>query len=125
MALKPRTRLWIQDESGEIVFGIGRVRILKAIDKTGSMNKAAKQLGMSYRTIWGKVHDTEKRLGVKLIETTVGSTDGGSVLTKESRNIIGMFEKWHDETIEYADKTFKKDFRFRQRKPKKPRGKKK
>jgi molybdate transport system regulatory protein len=110
MALRPRTRLWIQDEKEKIIFGTGRVRILKAIDETGSMNKAARKLGMSYRTVWGKVHDTEDRLGFKLIETTVGSTRGGSRLTPEARLILDKFDKWHDKTIDYADKLFAKLF---------------
>lgn len=110
MAFKPRTRLWIQDENEKIIFGTGRVRILKAIDETGSMNKAARKLGMSYRTVWGKVHDTEGRLGFKLIETTVGSKRGGSRLTPGARQMLGKFEKWHDKTIDYADKLFAKLF---------------
>jgi len=111
MKLKPRTRLWIQDKEGKIVFGSGRVRILAAIDKTGSMNKAAKALGMSYRTIWGKIHDTEKRLGFKLIKTRAGGgAEGGSNLTLKGREILDQFSKWHDGTLEFADKLFTKLF---------------
>ncbi len=114
MALAPRTRLWVQDEKEEIVFGSGRVRILRAIDETGSMNKAARELGMSYRTVWGKIHDTEKRLGFALIETSVGgSAVGGSRLTPESRELLWRFERWHDRTIEFADRLFAKLFEGR------------
>ncbi len=109
MTLKPRTRLWIQDEKGSIVFGTGRVRMLKAIDKTGSMNRAAKEMGMSYRTIWGKIHDTQKRLGVKLIETGLGQRHG-STLTAEGRKMVERFEKWHNRIIASADKLFAKLF---------------
>lgn len=109
MALRPRTRLWIQDEKGNIIFGMGRVRILKAIDETGSMNRAAKEMGMSYRTIWGKIHDTQKRLGIKLIETGAGQRHG-SKLTAAGRKMVERFEKWHDQTLTSADKLFDKLF---------------
>jgi molybdate transport system regulatory protein len=111
MALTPRTRLWIQDEKDKIIFGSGRVKILEAISKTGSMNKAAKELGMSYRTLWGKIHDTEKRLGFKLIETYVGGgAEGGSRLTPRGREILKQFDKWQEKTLEFADKLFSKLF---------------
>lgn len=111
MKLRPRTRLWIEDEKGGIVFGSGRVRILAAIDETGSMNKAARRLGMSYRTVWGKIHDTEDRLGFKLIETRVGgSFESGSRLTPEGRELVKRYEKWRRATIEYADRQFNKLF---------------
>lgn len=112
MALRPRTRLWIENEKGEIIFGSGRVRILEAIDETGSMNKAARKLGMSYRTIWGKIHDTEGRLGYKLIVTRVGgSLESGSRLTPKGRELVKRYEKWRKATIEYADRQFKKFFK--------------
>lgn len=114
MTLKPRTRLWIQDEKGSIIFGTGRVRILKAIDRTGSMNQAAKEMGMSYRTIWGKMHDTQKRLGVNLIETGAGQKRG-SKLTAEGRRLIERFETWHDQTVASADKLFDKLFGTRRK----------
>lgn len=120
MALRPRTRLWIQDEKERIVFGGGRATILEVIDRTGSMNKAAQELGMSYRTLWGKIHDTEKRLGFKLIVTSVGSKTGGSRLTEKGRNILRNFQKWQDGTLGHADKLFAKLF---EKKPAGKRGK--
>jgi molybdate transport system regulatory protein len=119
MALKPRTRLWIQDEKDEIVFGGGRARILEAIDRTGSMNKAARELGMSYRTLWGKVHDTEDRLGVKLIKTSVGSAEGGSRLTPKAREMLKKYNEWQEKTLEFADKLFDRLFKDAHRKKKK------
>ena len=111
MVLKPRTRFWIEDEKGKIVFGTGRVRILRAIDRTGSMNKAAKELGMSYRTLWGKIHDTQARLGFRLIETSVRGARGGSQLTAESRELLKRFERWHDRMVKSADKLFAEVFK--------------
>jgi len=50
-AMKVRTKVWIEDDRGKVVFGVGRVRMLEAIRRLGSMNKAAKGLKMSYRAL--------------------------------------------------------------------------
>ena len=47
-----KSKIWIEDEKREVVFGSGRLRILDAIEKHGSILAAAKELGMSYRAVW-------------------------------------------------------------------------
>ncbi len=61
--MKVRTKIWIDDDNDKVIFGSGRVRMLEAIDRLGSMNKAAKELKMSYRALWGRIKSTEERLG--------------------------------------------------------------
>jgi molybdate transport system regulatory protein len=39
--MKVRTKLWIDDDHDKVIFGSGRVCMLEAIDRLGSMNKAA------------------------------------------------------------------------------------
>jgi len=46
-----RSKVWIEDMEGNVVFGLGRYRILKMIHRFGSMHAAAKQLQMSYRAV--------------------------------------------------------------------------
>ena len=65
--LRVRTKVWIEDEKGRAIFGMGRMSILQAIIDHGSINAAAKALGMSYRAVWLKLNDTEKRLGKTLL----------------------------------------------------------
>ena len=48
MEYKIKSRIWIEVD-GEILLGEGRVSLLKAIEKTGSLSKASKSLGMSYK----------------------------------------------------------------------------
>ena len=46
--LKAKSKVWLEKD-GRLVFGIGKATILSQIQKTGSINKAAKELNMSYR----------------------------------------------------------------------------
>ena len=62
-----RSKVWMEDEEGNVVFGLGRLRILEAIQRLGSINAAAKELKMGYRAIWGRItaseRSEERRLG--------------------------------------------------------------
>ena len=89
-----RLRLWLETEDG-MFFGTGRGMLLEAVDRFGSLKKAAEHLGMSYRAAWGKIKKTEKVLGVMLIEQA-GSRKGGHRLTPGGRLLMGKFREWYE-----------------------------
>ncbi len=89
-----RLRLWLETEEG-MIFGTGRGMLLEAVDRHGSLKKAAEELGMSYRAAWGKIRRSEKVLGVMLIEST-GSRKDGHVLTDAARLLVDKFRQWYD-----------------------------
>ena len=88
-----RLRLWLETEDG-MFFGTGRGMLLEAVDRFGSLKKAAEHLGMSYRAAWGKIRKTEKVLGVQLIEQ-IGSRRGGHTLTPGGRLLMEKFGEWY------------------------------
>ncbi len=93
---KIRSKVWIEDNDGKVIFGLGRLKILEAIDRCGSLNAAAKELKMSYRGLWAKIKITEESLGKSLLEKkTGGASGGGSELTPLARNLIDEFRKLH------------------------------
>ena len=101
--------MWIADSSGNVIFGMGRVKILEAVDQCGSINAAAKSLKMSYRAVWGRIKATEDRLGRKLVvRTTGGSSGGGSVLTPYARELVASFQTFRRQTLDQADNHFAK-----------------
>lgn len=90
--LHPRLTLWIDDGEGRSVFGKGRMLILDAIDRHGSLAAAADALGMSYRALWGRVRRAESRLGYPLIESHAGrGGSSGSVLTRRGRELLERY----------------------------------
>lgn len=79
-----RTKVWIQDPDGKVVFGLGRYRILQAVQDTDSLQAAAKELKMSYRAVWMRIRASEKRTGRELVVR-----DGkGSRLTPFAENLM-------------------------------------
>ena len=108
--LVAKSKMWIEDENGEAVFGEGRLRILEAIEKHGSIHAAAQELQMSYRALWGKIQTTERRLGQPLLERkTGGIKGGGSALTPFARLIIERFRRLKELT-QNAMEGFFEDF---------------
>ncbi|NLI81606.1 MAG: LysR family transcriptional regulator [Deltaproteobacteria bacterium] len=105
--LSVKSKIWIEDESGKVVFGAGRLRILSAVEEHGSILAAAKALGMSYRAVWGKIKATEERLGRELlIKKTGGAKGGGSELTPLGRALAERFRKLQKMSETAADELF-------------------
>jgi molybdate transport system regulatory protein len=82
-----RSKIWIEDDHGNVVFGDGRYRILDAVDRLKSLQKAAQELKMSYRALWGRVRASEERLGQTLVERQ----GRGSRLTPFARQLMVRF----------------------------------
>lgn len=65
--MRIRYKVWIERE-GRVLFGHGRLELLRALDRKGSLAKAAEAMGMSYRAAWGRIKASEERLGFPLVE---------------------------------------------------------
>jgi molybdate transport system regulatory protein len=90
-----RLKIWLESENGEQIIGDGRLAILRAIERTGSMSAAARELAMSYRALWGKVRALEKNLGVSLVQGSAGgASHGGAELTDEARRIVSAYDRF-------------------------------
>ena len=88
-----RSKVWLE-LNGEPVFGEGRKRLLLAIDRFGSISRAASEVGISYRRAWSYLRAMEVQLGVKLVEAQRGGEHGGGArLTENARVLIKEFEK--------------------------------
>ncbi len=106
--MRIRSKFWIEDDQGEVIFGQGRVAMLRAIDELGSINQAAKELKMSFRGMWARIKATEERLGLPLVLTD-GRADGGrrgSRLSDEARELIAVFQELETRGRAHADRTF-------------------
>lgn len=95
-----RLHLWLETEKG-VFFGLGRWKLLERIQSGQSLKGAAESLGMSYRAAWGKIKNTEKVLGVALIEKKAGKR-AGYRLTAEGVAMMTCFSRWFAEVERYA-----------------------
>ena len=109
--MRVRTKVWIDDDHGNVIFGGGRVRMLEEIERLGSMNKAAKEMNMSYRALWGRIKSTEERIGAKiLVAKAGGGKNCGSSLTPTGKKLLGNYKRLRERILEEADKEFEKIF---------------
>lgn len=92
-------RLWIEGEEGTLVSS-GRMRLLALVGELGSLNKAAKELGMSYRQAWGRIQETEKRLGEPIVVRSRGRQ--GYDLTEFGRQLIATWDDFRRDVAAYA-----------------------
>lgn len=90
--------LWIAFE-GERCFGPGRMELLQLIETTGSINKAAKMMGMSYKKAWKMISELNNQLNEPIVVTQAGGeSGGGSMLTAAAISLMayhtGMRERF-------------------------------
>ena len=105
--LKLRSSYWIVDEIGNIIIGKGRAEILENIEKTGSINQAAKAMKMSYKGVWSKIKATEKHLNQKIVHA---DRKEGSRLTRQGKDLLQQYRRLEKECLASDDKIFSKIF---------------
>lgn len=76
----------------DIALGPGKVQLLEAIQGTGSIAAAGREMGMSYKRAWHLV-DTMNRCFVSpLVETSKGGPHGGGArLTPRALEVIALY----------------------------------
>lgn len=84
-------------EDGEKFFGEGPCRLLKGIERTGSLRAAAMEMNMSYSKATIILNRAEKALKFPLTEKTIGGKGGGgSQLTPEAKEFLKRYEKYRE-----------------------------
>lgn len=72
--------------------GPGKVAVLEAIARSGSISAAGRALRISYRRTWELVEDLNRSLGTPVVETAAGgSGGGGAVLTRAGKAVIERY----------------------------------
>ncbi len=69
-------RIWINKES-ECFLGPGRIELLNAIIKEGSINAATRKLGMSYQHAWKTIEQMNRLSPIPVLIPKRGGKDGG------------------------------------------------
>ena len=85
-----RSSYWIVDEDGNIIIGKGRAEILENIERTGSINQAAKVMRMSYKGVWSKIKATEKDLNQDIVHA---ERQKGTRLTRHGKNLLEQYKR--------------------------------
>ena len=105
-----QAKIWIERD-GKIVFSDWRAELLQAIEETGSLSGAAARMDVPYRTAWYKLKEIEGQLGVRLVVTHSGGSDGGgSSLTPEGQDILRRFQRIYRDVEEIVRRRFELEF---------------
>ena len=107
--MRLKYKIWL-DYRGR-AFGDGPARLLDGVERSGSLRKAAQELGMSYNKAWRILHAAEQRLGFALLDRSVGgSLGGGSHLTVEAQDLVRRYRAVATEAEEALAAVFEKHF---------------
>ena len=73
--------------------GPGKIALLEAIRKTGSITAAAQSMQMSYRRAWLLVDELNKLMSEPVVTTTAGGAmhGGGTTLTPVGEKTIALY----------------------------------
>ncbi|TBW40307.1 LysR family transcriptional regulator [Siculibacillus lacustris] len=79
---------------GRLLAGRERIRLLEAVAEHGSITKAAKATGFSYKTAWEAVDAINNLLPTPAFVTKAGGrVGGGAEVTPEGRRLIATFHR--------------------------------
>lgn len=72
--------------------GAGKIDLLEAIGRFGSLSEAARQMSMSYRRAWLLIDSLNRDFDLPVASTSVGgSGGGGAVLTPFGQQLIEAY----------------------------------
>jgi len=78
----------------EIAIGPGKIQLLEAIERTGSISAAGRELEMSYRRAWLLVDELNRSLNEPAVVTAAGgSKGGGTSLTPIGLEIVRRYRE--------------------------------
>jgi molybdate transport system regulatory protein len=108
MSYKIKSRIWIESDK-HVLLGEGRVQLLKAIDNTGSLSKAAKALNISYKKAWHLLDSVNKSAKYPVTINSVGGKGGGGAeLTDYGKSLVKVFDEINKNCWAFLDSQLEK-----------------
>jgi molybdate transport system regulatory protein len=86
-------------------FAATQIELLKAIAECGSISKAAKLVGISYKTAWDRIDAMNNMSNRPLVKRSAGGAQGGgTVVTPLGQRIIEGFQSLQDEHQKFLER---------------------
>ena len=109
--MEVKVKVWIEDENRNLIFGSGKTEILNQIDQTGSIAKAAQNVGMNYKKAWSHIKILEEYIEDDLVIAKKGrGEDSGTKLTSKAKELISLYKTLDEDIKNYSKQRFKELF---------------
>jgi molybdate transport system regulatory protein len=103
-------RIWLH-RGGRPAVGMGTFELLGRVESTGSLSRAAADMGMAYSKAWQSVRRAEEMLGFALLDRQAGGRGGGgSTLSTDGKWLVGAFGELAREAAEAMGRLGEKHF---------------
>ena len=104
----PQVRIRVDLAPGCSV-GPGKVSLLEAIGREGSLSVAARSIGLSYRRAWNLLTDLNRSFANPVVATAVGGASGGGArVTDFGRSLIAEFRALEHGALRLAAKRMRR-----------------
>lgn len=95
---------WVDGELRLAGLDSRMIGLLTAIDQSGSINQAAKQMGLSYKGAWQIIERANNGAPKTLVSTaTGGSRGGGTCLTEAGRSLLALFTRLEQQHRQFLE----------------------
>ena len=109
--MKAVTKITLTDDNGIKFFGEGPCRLLRCVEKTGSLRAAAMEMEMAYSKASKILKQAESTLGFPLTTRITGGKDGGgSILTPEGKRWLQQYEAYRDACVKANQTLYRQYF---------------
>ena len=109
--MRPVTKIIFTDDNGTKFFGEGPLRLLRSVEKTGSLRAAAMEMEMAYSKASKLLKQAEANLGFPLTIRSAGGKDGGgSILTPEGKRWLRQYEAYRDACVKANQSLYRQFF---------------
>ncbi|MDD3463468.1 MAG: LysR family transcriptional regulator [Sulfurospirillaceae bacterium] len=106
-----KTKSWIENAEGELLFGKGKTEILEFIEQEGSISKASEKIGMNYKKAWTHIKILQKNINDTMVETKQGGGENaGTTLTPVAKEFMENYRKLQADIESYANERFRELF---------------
>ena len=87
------------------VLSESRIRLLEAIDQRGSLNRAARDVPLSYKAAWDALNAMNQLAPEPLVvRSTGGAGGGGTLLTDHARQLIALYRAMESSQQDVLDR---------------------
>jgi len=107
--MKVAYKVWL-DKNGK-AFGDGPYELLRRVEKTKSLHRAANQMGMAYSKAWRLIQTLEGRLGFPILERKAGGkSGGGSQVTPKAKNLMNHYGRFRKDVEDAMERIYRRHF---------------